>query len=101
MTLGVVAVSGLDDAELPTVIAQNFVGTEANRIADPRYLKSATAGTVDVGARPRLVVGISASVGIVRVVRIVIVWDLLLVLVLAILLLVLLAILLFVLMVGE
>ena len=101
MTLGVVAVSGLDDAEFPTVLAQNFVGTEADRIADPHYLKGSTVGTVYVGARPRLVVGISASVGIVRVVRIVVVWNFLLVLVLAVLLLVVLAILRLVLNVGE
>ena len=91
MTLGGVAVSGLDDAELPTFLAQNLVGIEADRIADPRCLKGAAVGAVDVGARPRLV---SASVGI--AVRIVVVWDLLLVL-----LLVFLAILLLVQNVGE
>ena len=100
---GVVAVSGLDDAELPTILAQNFVGIEAHRIADPHYLEGAAVGTVDVGARPRLVVRISTAIGIVRVVRVVVVRDLLLVLVLvlAILLLVFLAVLLLVLNVGE
>ena len=100
MTLGVIAISGLDDAKFPAVLTQNLVGVEADRIADPHYLKGTTVGTVDVGARPRLVVGIATTaVGIVRVVRIVVVRDLFLVFVLAVLLLVLLAVLLLVLLV--
>ena len=94
---GVIAISGLDDAKFPSVLTQNLVGVEADRIADPHYLKSTAVGTVDVGARPRLVVGIDTAVGIVRVVRIVVVRDPFLVFVLAILLLVLLAVLLLVL----
>ena len=101
VTLGVVAVSSLNDAELPTILAQDFVGIEADRIADPHYLEGAAVGTVDVGARPRLVVGIATAVGIVGVVRIVVVWDLLIVFVLTTLFLVFLAILLLVLNVGE
>ena len=101
MRFGVVTISGPDDAKLPTILAQNFVGIEADGIADPHYLEGAAVGTVDVGARPRLVVGIATAVGIVGAVRIVVVWDLLLGFVLTTLLLVFLAILLLVLNVGE
>lgn len=98
MRFGVIAISGLDDAELPPILAQNFVGVEADRISNPHYLEGAAVGAVDVGARPRLVVRANAPVvGIVGAVRIVVVRDLLLAFVLPILLLVFFAILLLVL----
>jgi len=55
--LGVVPGSGLDDAKLPPVPAQYLVDAEADRMADPRHLQGISVGTVDVGARPRLLVG--------------------------------------------
>ena len=83
VTLGLVAISGSDDSELPIVLAENFVGAEADRMTDPLHLEGTSIGTVDVGTGPGLVVvGISGSVGIVRLLRRVVVRNLLLVVVL-------------------
>ena len=82
VTLGLVAISGSDDSELPIVLAENFVGAKADRRTDPLHLEGTSIGTVDVGTGPGLVVGISGSVGIVRLLRRVVVRNLLLVVVL-------------------
>ena len=74
VTLGLVAISGSDDSELPIVLAENFVGAEADRITDPLHLEGTSIGTVDVGTGPGLVV--------VRLLRRVVVRNLLLVVVL-------------------
>ena len=66
VALGLVAISGSDDSELPIVLAENFVGAEADRVPDPLHLEGTSVRTVDVGTRPGLVVlGIAGSVGII------------------------------------
>ena len=80
VALGLVAISGPDDPKLPIVLAENFVCAEADRITDPLHLEGTSVRTVDVGTGPGLVVvGISGSVGIVRLLRRVVVRNLLLV----------------------
>ena len=67
VALGLVAISGPDYSEFPIVLAEDFVGAEADRITDPLHLEGTSVGTVDVGAGPRLVVvGSTRSVRIVR-----------------------------------
>jgi len=82
VALGLVAISGPDDSKLPIVLAENFVCAEADRITDPLHLEGTSVRTVDVGTGPRLVVpvlGIAGSVGIVRLLRSVVVRNILLV----------------------